>query len=58
MGPILLAVILFVIDWLVVLPPALHTILFVAAVVALIYGLYVLFVGARGPVTRGRRYWY
>lgn len=62
MGPILLAIILFVVDWLVALPYPIHVILMVAAAVALIYGLYVLFVGAGrigvGHPRYGRRYWY
>lgn len=58
MGPLFLALVLFLVLYLVALPYVVHTILLIAAVIALVYGLYVLLVGSRGPVTRGRRYWY
>ena len=63
MGPLILGIILLVVAYLVPLPDPFHIILLIAGVIALIYGLYVLFVGWRGPPAGGapvgrRRYWY
>jgi hypothetical protein len=58
MGPILLGIILLCIHAWVAIPYPLDVVVLIAGVVALVYGLYVLFIGYRGPVTRGRRYWY
>lgn len=56
MGAILLGIILIVVAALVPLPYPLPTILFILAAIAIIYGLWVLFLGGpRGPVDGPRR---
>ena len=62
MGPILLGIILLCIHQWVAIPYPLDVVCLIAAIVAIIYGLYVIFVGAAhigaGHPRYNRRYWY
>lgn len=58
MGPLLVGIVLLLVVNMVLLPYVLYVLGYVGGVVLVIYGLWILFVGVRGPVTRGRRYWY
>lgn len=62
MGPLLLGIVLLCVHAWVLIPYPLDVIMLIAGIVAVVYGLYVLFVGFRGPPPAGttlrRRYWY
>jgi hypothetical protein len=57
--PLIAGIVCWLVAWLVLLPYPIEVILWIAGAVLVIYGVWVLLVGTRGPVPpRGRRYWY
>lgn len=60
MVPLIAGVICWLITWLFFLPYPIEVVLWIAGAVLVIYGVWVLIMGARAgtPPARGRRYWY